>query len=125
MHGPSLVFGDQSLARKADFLAFTGEFLLPPVFVATILASLLTIPLPQPADWTVPASLFLGYGTGSVLLALAGLSATGMTGMRLIGRAVRGALFLSHWLLVVPVALARIAAQAEPSRFIQTPRSGH
>jgi 1,2-diacylglycerol 3-beta-glucosyltransferase len=123
-HGPSLVFGDQALARKADFLAFTGEFLLPPLFVATILASVVTVPLPQPADWTVPASLFAGYGVGSVLLALAGLSANGVSGLALIGRAMRGALFLSHWLFVVPVALARIAVQPGTSRFLQTPRAG-
>jgi 1,2-diacylglycerol 3-beta-glucosyltransferase len=123
-HGPSLVFGNQPLARKADFLAFTGEFLLPPLFVATILASLVTVPLPQPADWSVPASLFAGYGAGSVLLALAGLSANGVGGLALIGRSLRGALFLSHWLLVVPVALARIAVQPRPSTFMQSPRAG-
>src|SRR5918999_1362125 len=35
--GPALVFGPLPLARKADFLAFTAEFLLPPLWVATIL----------------------------------------------------------------------------------------
>jgi 1,2-diacylglycerol 3-beta-glucosyltransferase len=121
--GPALVFGRLPLARKADFLAFTAEFLLPPLWVATILASLVTIPLPQPADWTVPASLFVGYGIGSLLLALAGLVALGARGPSLVGRAVRGALFLSHWLVVVPLALARIAMLRTPSRFVQTPRA--
>lgn len=123
-HGPSLVLGRQPWARKADFLAFTGEFLVPPLFAASIVASLVTIPLPQPADWTVPASLFGSYGIGVLLLALGGLSATGVGGWRLLGDAVRGALFLSHWLLVVPVALGRIAVGPEPAGFRQTPRFG-
>jgi len=122
-HGPRLLTGSLPMSRKADFLAFTGEFLVPPLFVATIIASLVTIPLPRPADWTVPFSLFVGYGLGVFLLALGGLSATGERGLPLIGRAARGALFLSHWLLVVPVALVRIAFAADPAAFVQTPRS--
>ncbi|MDQ2689045.1 MAG: glycosyltransferase family 2 protein, partial [Chloroflexota bacterium] len=47
-HGPGVVLGPQSLARKADFLAFTGEFVVPPLFAAAVVASLVTIPLPQP-----------------------------------------------------------------------------
>jgi 1,2-diacylglycerol 3-beta-glucosyltransferase len=121
-HGPGLVAGRQSLARKADFLAFTGEFLVPPLFAATIIASLITIPLPRPADWTVPASLFASYGLGVLVLGFAGLSAAGERGLPLLGRATRGALFLSHWLLVVPVALFRIAFGPEPAGFVQTPR---
>ncbi len=121
-HGPGLLAGPLSLGHKADFVAFTAEFLLPPLFATTIIASLLTIPLPRPADWTVPASLFAGYGLGVFLLALGGLSAVGVRGPRLVGRALRGALFLSHWLVVVPVALARIAFGARPTAFVQTPR---
>ena len=37
-------------------------------------------------------------------------------------RAVRGALFLSHWLLVVPVVLLRIAFGPATAGFVQTPR---
>lgn len=122
-HGPGLLAGTQPLGRKLDFLAFAGEFLVPPLFVAAVIASILTIPMPRPADWTVPVSLFIGYGLGSFLLALAGLAAAGERGLPLFGRAVRGALFLSHWLLVVPAALARIALGAPPT-FVQTPRSG-
>jgi 1,2-diacylglycerol 3-beta-glucosyltransferase len=122
-HGPRLVGGALPMSRKADFLAFTGEFLVPPLFVATIVASLVTIPLPQPADWTVPLSLFAGYGLGVFLLALAGLAAAGTRGLRLLGRSTRGALFLSHWLVVVPVALVRIAFAPSPAGFVQTPRS--
>lgn len=122
VHGPSLVLGRQPWARKADFLAFTGEFLVPPLFATTIIASLATIPLPQPADWSVPASLFASYGAGVLLLALGGLSASGMRGWRLLSEAARGAVFLSHWLLVVPVALVRIAVGPEPAGFRQTPR---
>jgi len=122
-HGPGLLAGSEPMSRKADFLAFTGEFLIPPVFVATIIASLVTIPMPQPADWTVPVSLFIGYGLGVFLLALGGLRAVGERGISLLGRATRGALFLSHWLVVVPVALVRIAFGAEPTGFVQTPRA--
>ena len=122
-HGPRLLASSQPVSRKADFLAFTGEFLVPPLFVATIVASLVTVPLPQPADWTVPASLLVGYGLGVFILALGGLAAAGDRGLRLLGRATRGALFLSHWLLVVPVALLRIAIGRRPAGFVQTPRS--
>jgi 1,2-diacylglycerol 3-beta-glucosyltransferase len=121
-HGPGLLAGDHPVARKADFLAFAAEFLVPPLFAATIIASLLTIPLPRPADWTVPASLFAGYGLGVFLLALGGLSAVGLRGPALVGRAGRGALFLSHWLVVVPWALVRIAFGPERGGFVQTPR---
>ena len=121
-HGPGFLIGRQRLARKADFLAFAGEFLVPPLFAATTVASLITIPLPRAADWSVPAALFASYGAGVFLLALGGLSAAGERGLRLAGRATRGALFLSHWLLVVPVVLVRIAFGPEPAGFVQTPR---
>jgi 1,2-diacylglycerol 3-beta-glucosyltransferase len=122
-HGPGLLLGPQPLSRKADFLAFAGEFLVPPLFAASTVASLLTIPLPRPADWSVPAALFASYGIGIFLLAVGGLSAVGVRGVRLVGRATRGALFVSHWLLVVPVVLLRIAFGPEPAGFVQTPRS--
>jgi 1,2-diacylglycerol 3-beta-glucosyltransferase len=121
-HGPAMLAGTQPIGRKADFLAFAAEFFLPPLFATTILASLLTIPLPQPADWSVPGSLFAGYGLGVFLLALGGLRASGVRGTSLLGRAVRGALFLSHWLVVVPWALFRIAFLPSPADFVQTPR---
>ena len=123
-HGPRLVLGDQPWGRKADFLAFTGEFLVPPLFAATIVASIVSIPLPQPADWSVPAALFASYGIGVFVLALGGLAAAGERGLRLVGRAARGSLFLSHWLVVVPVALVSIAFGPEPRGFVQTPRFG-
>jgi cellulose synthase/poly-beta-1,6-N-acetylglucosamine synthase-like glycosyltransferase len=124
--GPGLLMASQvPLGRRLDFLAFTGEFVIPPLFVTTIVASLLTIPLPRPADWTVPASLFLGYGIGSFLLALAGLTAHGARGPQLVGRAGRGSMFLSHWLVVVPAALLRIAAGRHAASFVQTRRRGH
>jgi len=121
-HGPGLLGGSQPLARKADFAAFAAEFILPPLFATTIIGSLATIVLPGPADWTVPASLFAGYGLGVFLLAVGGLSAAGVRGPAVVGRALRGALFLSHWLVVVPVALVRIAIGPEPAGFVQTPR---
>lgn len=124
--GPGLLRAPQlRLDLKLDFVAFIAEFVLPPLFVTTIIASIITIPLPRPADWTVPASLFLGYGIGTFLLALAGLAAQGERGPGLIGRAGRGSLFLSHWLVVVPAALLRIAVGRHATSFIQTRRSGH
>jgi 1,2-diacylglycerol 3-beta-glucosyltransferase len=124
--GPDLLrSAEVPLTRKLDFLAFTAEFLIPPLFVTTILASLLTIPLPRPADWTVPLSLFVGYGLGTFLLALAGLAAHGARGATLVGRATRGSLFLSHWLVIVPAALLRIAIGRHATAFVQTPRIGH
>ena len=122
-HGPGLLAGSQPLSRKADFLAFTGEFLIPPLFVATIVASLVTIPMPRPVDWTVPVTLFIGYGFGVFLLGLGGLAAAGRRGLPLVGGATRGALFLSHWLVVVPAALVRIALGPEPAGFVQTRRA--
>jgi len=121
--GPGLV-GNRSLpiGRKLDFLAFAGEFVIPPIFVAAIAGSLVTIVLPRPADWTVPASLFVGYGVGTFLLAVGGLAAHGVRGLELLGRATRGSLFLSHWLLVVPAALVRIVVAEPTTTFVQTPR---
>ena len=78
--------------------------------------------LPQPADWTVPVTLFIGYGLGTYLLALAGLAASGERSFRILGRSLRGALFLSHWLLVVPAALLRIALWPPTTDFARTAR---
>jgi 1,2-diacylglycerol 3-beta-glucosyltransferase len=123
-HGPGLLVGPAPIGRKLDFLAFTGEFVIPPLFAASVVASLITVPLPIRMDWTVPASLFVGYGAGSLFFAFAGLAGTGVRGWALAGRAVRGALFLSHWLLVVPVVLVRIALGPATPRFRKTPRLG-
>ncbi len=122
-HGPGLL-GRRGLplTRKLDFLAFSAEFIIPPLFLGAMVASLATIALPGPADWTVPLSLFVAYGSGSFLLALAGLAAHGDRGWTLISRSARGALYLSHWLLVVPAALARIAFGQPSGAFAQTPR---
>lgn len=123
-HGPRLLSRQGlPLTRKLDFLAFSGEFLIPPLFLAALVASVVSIPLPEPADWTVPISLFIAYGIGSFLLALAGLASHGDRGWALVGRSALGALFLSHWLLVVPAALARIAFGAPSRPFAQTPRN--
>lgn len=120
--GPRLVGGPLPLVRKLDFVSFAAEFLIPPLFVAAVVASLLTIPMPIAADWTVPISLFIGYGLGTFLLAAAGLSAHGVRGLSLVGRSIRGSLFLSHWLLVVPAALLRIAFGQPTRGFVKTPR---
>ncbi len=122
-HGPRLLAGPLPLDRKLDFLSFAGEFAIPPLFVASIVVSVLTAVLPVGADWTVPLSLFVGYGLGTFLLAAAGLSAHGVAGLELAGRSLRGSLFLSHWLLVVPAALAKIALLPSTPHFRKTPRT--
>jgi 1,2-diacylglycerol 3-beta-glucosyltransferase len=121
-HGPRLLAARLPLRAKLDFLAFTAEFLVPPLFVTSLLASLATIPLPQPADWSVPVSLLVGYGLGVFVLALAALHADGRRGLALVGGSLRGSLFLSHWLLVVPFALVRIAVGPGTVTFTKTPR---
>jgi 1,2-diacylglycerol 3-beta-glucosyltransferase len=123
--GPELLVGPAPAKRKLDFVAFAAEFLIPPLFATSIVTSLLTIPLPARMDWTVPVSLFLGYGLGSFLLGLAGLAGAGARGLSLLGRATRGALFLSHWLVVVPVVLVRITIAEPTQTFRKTPRMGH
>jgi 1,2-diacylglycerol 3-beta-glucosyltransferase len=123
--GPGLVANRQlPFGRRLDFVLFVGEFLIPPLFATSIVASMITIPMPTPADWTVPATLALGYGLGTYLLALAGLAANGDGPLPVLGRSVRGALFLSHWLLIVPSALVRIALGPPTTHFERTPRTG-
>ena len=125
-HGPRLLAGARlPLKKRVDFLVFTTEFVVPPLFLASIAAGLITILLPQPADWTVPVTLFIGYGLGTFLLAAAGLAATGTHGWQVVGRATRGSLFLSHWLLVVPLALLKIAIGPPSREFARTPRAPH
>lgn len=123
-HAPRVLTGGAPVTAKLDFLAFASEFVIPPLFATSIVASLLTIPLPPRMDWTVPVSLFVGYGLGSFVLALAGLAAVGDRGLTLVAHATRGALFLSHWLLVVPVVLVRIAVAEPTLTFQKTPRVG-
>ncbi len=123
--GPGLVANRGLPARRRlDFVLFVGEFVIPPLFATSIAASLVTVALPRPADWSVPLALMLGYGMGSFMLGLAGLAAHGVRGWLLVGRAARGALFLSHWLVVVPAALLRIAIAPRTVAFAQTPRVG-
>jgi len=124
--GPGLLANPRlPLQRRLDFLLFVTEYLVPPLFIATIIAGLATAVLPGRADWTVPATLFVGYGLGTFLLAAAGLAATGERGWSVVGRAVRGSLFLSHWLVIVPIALAWIAVGPPTREFARTPRSPH
>jgi 1,2-diacylglycerol 3-beta-glucosyltransferase len=125
-HGPGLL-GDGRLAlrKRLDFLLFTTEFVVPPLFLTSIVAGLVTIALPGPADWTVPVTLFIGYGLGTFMLAAAGLAATGTRPLAVLGRATRGSLFLSHWLVVVPLALLRIAVGPPTREFARTPRALH
>ena len=113
------------LDRRLDLVAFAGEFVFLPLIVATILGSLVSAPLGARADWTVPLAFVASYLAGSLLMALAGLLGAGERGPAMLGRTVRGALFQFHWLVVVPVALVRIAAGSAETRFVQTPRIGH
>jgi cellulose synthase/poly-beta-1,6-N-acetylglucosamine synthase-like glycosyltransferase len=122
-HGPRLLAGPQPIGRKVDFLVFTAEFLVPPLFATTIAASLVTIPLPGPADWSVPASLFASYGIGGFFMALAALAADGRRGLWLLGSSLRCALFMSHWLLIIPAALVKIALGPRTVAFAKTPRA--
>jgi hypothetical protein len=123
-HGPRLLSdGRLPLRKRLDFLVFTTEFVAPPLFLTSIAASLFTIALPGPADWTVPVTLFLGYGLGTFVLAAAGLAATGTRGWSVVGRATRGSMFLSHWLVVVPLALLKIAVGPRSREFARTPRA--
>jgi 1,2-diacylglycerol 3-beta-glucosyltransferase len=121
--GPPLVANRAlPIGRRLDFIVFIGEFVIPSLFATSLVASLLTIALPGPADWTVPITLFVGYGLGTYLLAVAGLAAAGERSLRLLGRSLRGALFLSHWLVVVPAALLRITFWPVTSDFARTAR---
>jgi 1,2-diacylglycerol 3-beta-glucosyltransferase len=125
-HGPRLLADARlPIGKRLDFLLFTTEFVVPPLFLWSITASLLTVLLPGPADWTVPATLFLGYGAGTFLLGMAGLAATGTRGWPMLGRATRGSLFLSHWLVVIPLALLKVAFGPLSHEFSRTPRQAH
>jgi cellulose synthase/poly-beta-1,6-N-acetylglucosamine synthase-like glycosyltransferase len=125
-HGPGLLAdGRLALRKRLDFLLFTTEFVVPPLFLTSIVAGLVTIALPGPADWTVPVTLFIGYGLGTFMLAAAGLAATGWRLSTVIARATRGSLFLSHWLVVVPLALLKIAIGSPTREFARTPRAVH
>jgi 1,2-diacylglycerol 3-beta-glucosyltransferase len=124
-YGPRLIANSRlPIGRRLDFVVFLGEFVIPPLFATATAASLVTVALPRPADWSVPVALVLGYGLGTFFLALAGLAAHGLRGWSLFGRATRGALFLSLWLLVVPAALLRICFGPRTVAFAQTPRVG-
>lgn len=112
------------VTRRLDFDIFLAEFVVPPLVVTTTIASLVTVVLRRPADWSVALALLLGYGLGTFMLGFAGLAAHGERGKSLIGRAGRLALFFCHWLLVVPGALLRICFGPRTVAFTQTPRVG-
>jgi 1,2-diacylglycerol 3-beta-glucosyltransferase len=122
--GPRLADGGPPVTRHLDVDIFLSEFVVPPLVATTAIASLVTVALRRPADWSVALALLLGYGLGTFMLGLAGLAAQGERGRRLIGRAGRLALFFCHWLLVVPGALLRICFGPRTVAFAQTPRVG-
>ena len=124
--GPGVIRGrGVPLGRRLQLLAFAGEFVIVPLLVATFLGSLIAVLLAVRPDWTVPGWLLASYVIGSFVLALAGLSGAGERGPAMLGRAVRGSLFQTHWLLVVPAALLRISMGPAAIRFVQTRRVGH
>jgi 1,2-diacylglycerol 3-beta-glucosyltransferase len=123
--GPRLVAdGGPPVSRRLDVDIFLGEFVIPPLVATTTIASLVTVVLSRPADWSVALALLLGYALGTFMLGLAGLAAQGERGRSLVGRTGRLALFFCHWLLVVPGALVRISFGARTVAFTQTPRVG-
>lgn len=128
-HGSALLGGPLPLGPKLDFASFLAEFAVPPLMVASLAAAAVSQLLggtpPTPAGWAVPLLLAAGYGAGTLLLALAGLAADGRRGLPLAAGALRGVLFLSLWLIVVPAALGRIAFGAAEPRYVKTPRVGH
>ena len=54
-----------------------------------------------------------------------GRKPTPVRGWRLVGRATRGSLFLSHWLAVIPLALAKVAFGPPSREFARTSRQAH
>lgn len=124
-HGPGLLLSGIPIGSKLDFISFLAEFIVPPLMVGSAVSALLAGVIGIGASWEVPLVLALAYAFGTFLLALGGLAADGRRGLALLGGAARGALFLSHWLLVIPVALLRIALGPAEPVYVKTPRAGH
>src|SRR5262249_36092318 len=122
-HGPALVRAPIPLGRKLNCLAFGSQFFLPPLLLASFLTSLALVATGAQASWDVPLALFLGYEVGLVVLVLAGVAADGRRGVRLLPSCLRAALSLTHWALVVPAALLRIAFGPGTVRYRKTVRS--
>jgi 1,2-diacylglycerol 3-beta-glucosyltransferase len=123
--GRQLLASSAPLSRKLDFLAFTGEFVIPPLFATSVVAAVVTVRLPADANWTIPITFAGAYALGIFFLQAAGLAAVGVRGGPLLGRSIRGALFLLHWLVVIPVVLLRIVVAPPSATFSKTPRVGH
>jgi len=124
-HGPGLLLSGIPIGSKLDFISFLAEFIVPPLMVGSAASAMLAGALGLGTSWQVPIVLTLAYAFGTFLLALGGLAADGRRGLGLLGGAARGALFLSHWLLVIPVALLRITVGPAEPRYVKTPRAGH
>ena len=121
--GPSLVANrGLPLGRRLDFVVFIGEFVIPPLFAASIIASLLTVVLPRPADWTVPVTLFIGYGIGTYLLGLAGLAASASVRSGSWGAACGAPCSSATGCWLSPAALLRIALWPPTTDFARTAR---
>ena len=82
----------------------------------------LTIPLPRRPTGACRPRCSSATGSASSCSPWPACGRRGSAGCGSSGARMRGALFLSHWLLVVPVALVRIAVRPGPSAFVQTPR---
>ena len=123
-HGPAVARAPIPLRRKLDVFGFLlTESALPPLLVAALISGFLPSRRGRGRRrWLLPIALFLGYGSGMATLAWGGLAAEGRQGRQLIGGSLRAALFLVHWLAVVPAALLRIALGPAGIRYVKTPR---
>ena len=121
-HAPGVFRSPIPLVRKLDQAAFiVTESALPPFLAAAVLGQALS-DAPRRTGWRVPISLSASYAAALVAFAWTGLRADGRQGWPLLAGALRGALFLAHWLLVVPAALVRIATRPSEIRYVKTPR---
>ena len=122
--GPPLVANRAlPLGRRLDFVVFIGEFVIPPLFAASIVASLLTVVLPRAGRLDRPRHpVHRATCSAPTCSAWPGWRPPANARLRLLGRSLRGALFLSHWLLVVPAALLRIALWPPTTDFARTAR---
>lgn len=121
-HGPSVLKAPLPRSRKLDQTAYmTIESALPPFLASAFLAQALYSGRRR-TGWGVPARLVGSYASALVLFALTGLAADGRRGLPLLAGALRGSAFLTHWLLVVPAALIRIAVRPADITYVKTPR---
>ncbi|MFN2483920.1 MAG: glycosyltransferase family 2 protein [Candidatus Limnocylindria bacterium] len=122
-HAGGVIRGPAPVVTKLDALAFLiTESVVPPFVAATFVAYAVRRPRGRSEDWRLPAAIAAGYTGAPALLAWSGLAADGTSGSRLLAGSLRAAFFLTHWLVVVPAALARLAFGPTRIRYVKTPR---